>query len=41
MERKLAYFEWANDVVAGLRGTNIKLEQVFDGLVAKGRALRE
>ena len=41
LERKLAYFEWANDVVAGLRGTNIKLEQVFDGLVAKGRALRE
>ena len=41
LERKLAYFEWANDVVAGLRGTNIKLERVFDGLVAQGQALRE
>ena len=41
LERKLSYFEWANDVVAGLRGTNIKLERVFDGLVAEGRALKE
>ena len=41
VERKQAYFEWANDVVGGLRGTNIKLEQVFDGLVAEGKALRE
>jgi guanosine-3',5'-bis(diphosphate) 3'-pyrophosphohydrolase len=41
LERKLAYFEWGNDVVAGLRGTNIKLERVFDGLVAQGRALKE
>jgi hypothetical protein len=41
LERKLAYFEWANDVVAGLRGTSIKLERVFDGLVTEGRALRE
>jgi guanosine-3',5'-bis(diphosphate) 3'-pyrophosphohydrolase len=41
LQRKLAYFEWANDVVAGLRGTNIKLERVFDGLVAQGLALRE
>lgn len=41
LERKLSYFEWANDVMAGLRGTNIKLERVFDGLVAEGRALRE
>ena len=41
LERKLAYFEWANDVVAGLRGTNIKLERVFDGLVTQGRALSE
>jgi guanosine-3',5'-bis(diphosphate) 3'-pyrophosphohydrolase len=41
LERKQAYFEWANHVVAGLRGTNIKLERVFDGLVAQGQALRE
>ena len=41
MERKLAYCAWANDVVAGLRGPNIKLERVFDDLVAQGRALSE
>jgi guanosine-3',5'-bis(diphosphate) 3'-pyrophosphohydrolase len=41
LERKLAYFEWANAVVTGLRGTSIKLERVFDGLVTEGRALRE
>jgi guanosine-3',5'-bis(diphosphate) 3'-pyrophosphohydrolase len=41
LERKLAYFEWANAVVTGLRGTSIKLERVFDGLVAQGQALRE
>ncbi len=37
--RKQAYFAWANDVVAGLRGTNIKLERVFDGLLAEGQSL--
>lgn len=41
LERKLAYFEWANNVVAGLRGTNIKLEQVFDGLLLQGKNLSE
>ena len=41
LERKLAYFEWANDVVAGLRGTNIKLERVFDELLLQGKNLSE
>lgn len=33
--RKREYFQWATDVVRGLRGTNAKLERVFDDLVAK------
>ena len=28
--RKQQYFEWAHDVVAGLRGTNAALEAIFD-----------
>ena len=32
VERKQAYFQWAEDVVAGLRGTNTKLEKIFDRL---------
>jgi guanosine-3',5'-bis(diphosphate) 3'-pyrophosphohydrolase len=39
LERKLDYFEWANDVVSGLRGTNIKLELVFDELVWQSKSL--
>ena len=30
--RKREYFEWANDVVGGLRGTNASLEAIFDDL---------
>ena len=33
--RKREYFEWANDVVNGLRGTNPALEAIFDGLYAR------
>lgn len=33
LERKQAYFKWSADVVAGIRGTNIKLERIFDSLV--------
>jgi guanosine-3',5'-bis(diphosphate) 3'-pyrophosphohydrolase len=33
--RKREYFEWANDVVNGLRGTNAALEAIFDGLYAR------
>jgi guanosine-3',5'-bis(diphosphate) 3'-pyrophosphohydrolase len=34
-ERKQAYFDWAADVVAGLRGVHPGLEAVFDGLYAR------
>ena len=34
-QRKAEYFEWAGQVVAGLRGTNSRLEAVFDGLMAR------
>lgn len=33
VERKRAYFKWSSDVVAGIRGTNIKLERIFDELI--------
>ena len=33
--RKQAYFDWANQVVAGLRGTHAGLEAIFDGLYAR------
>lgn len=35
VERKVAYFQWTADVVAGLRGINPRRESVFDGLLAK------
>jgi len=35
--RKQAYFDWAQAVVSGLRGTNSKLEKIFDGLMAKNK----
>lgn len=38
VKRKQAYFEWAAAVVAGIRGSNSKLEKVFDALLEKGRA---
>ncbi len=36
LERKLAYFNWAAQVVAGVRGVHPQLEAVFDGLHAHG-----
>ncbi len=39
-ERKQAYFDWANKVVAGVRGVHPSLEAVFDGLVARHAELR-
>lgn len=33
-DRKAAYFQWAREVVAGLRGTNARLEAVFDEVAA-------
>lgn len=35
-ERKLAYLDWAKLVVAGCRGLNEKLDQVFDETLEKG-----
>ena len=34
-ERKQAYFDWAANVVAGLRGVHPELEAVFDSLYAR------
>jgi guanosine-3',5'-bis(diphosphate) 3'-pyrophosphohydrolase len=34
-ERKRKYFDWANDVVNGLRGTSPALEAIFDGLYGR------
>ena len=36
-ERQLAYFDWAAQVVAGLRGCNAALEALFDEQVARSR----
>lgn len=33
--RKKEYFQWASDVVRGLRGTSAKLERVFDELFSR------
>ena len=35
-ERRVEYFRWARDVVAGLRGVNPALEQRFDEVYADG-----
>jgi GTP diphosphokinase / guanosine-3',5'-bis(diphosphate) 3'-diphosphatase len=40
LQRKQEYFKWADDVVAGMRGTNSKLEKIFDGLMKSGMELR-
>jgi len=36
-ERQHAYFDWASQVVAGLRGCNTALEALFDEQVARSR----
>lgn len=38
LARKIEYFEWAYAVVAGLRGTNARLEAVFDRAYHDGLA---
>jgi guanosine-3',5'-bis(diphosphate) 3'-pyrophosphohydrolase len=35
VERKHAYLDWADRVVAGLKGTHKGLEDVFDGLLSR------
>ena len=39
LQRRLDYFSWAEKVVAGLRGTNSKLEKIFDGLLKQGKSI--
>ena len=39
LDRKLAYFEWAAQVVAGCRGTHAVLEARFDALYARRQEL--
>lgn len=38
VQRILEYFDWAENVVAGLRGVNKKLEDMFDQHLKIGRA---
>ncbi|AWJ89390.1 bifunctional (p)ppGpp synthetase/guanosine-3',5'-bis(diphosphate) 3'-pyrophosphohydrolase [Azospirillum baldaniorum] len=38
LERKIEYFEWAHAVVAGLRGTDARLESLFDRAYEDGLA---
>ncbi len=40
LQRKKEYFKRADDVVAGLRGSNAKLEKIFTGLLEAGRDLK-
>ena len=40
-DRKLEYFSWAEQVVAGCRGINAGLEGAFDEAIAMGRAREE
>ena len=38
LQRISDYFDWAENVVAGLRGVNKKLEDIFDECLVKGRS---
>lgn len=38
LERRLAYFDWAERVDAGLRDCNAPLERLFDETLARGRS---
>ena len=40
LERRQDYFDWADQVVAGLRGVHPVLEAVFDGLYARRGEMR-
>ena len=37
LERILGYYDWAEAVVAGMRGVNKTLEDIFDATLAEGR----
>ncbi|MBS1807825.1 MAG: bifunctional (p)ppGpp synthetase/guanosine-3',5'-bis(diphosphate) 3'-pyrophosphohydrolase [Acidobacteria bacterium] len=38
LERRVAYLDWTENVVAGLRGCNAPLENLYDQLLSQGRA---
>ena len=38
-KRKQEYFEWAREVISGVRGANSKLEKVFDVLMLEKEKL--
>lgn len=38
LERQTAYLDWTANVVAGLRGCNFNLEELYDELLAQGHA---
>jgi guanosine-3',5'-bis(diphosphate) 3'-pyrophosphohydrolase len=40
LQRKQEYFAWANEVGAGLRGCNSKLDKIFAELIKAGGALK-
>ena len=39
VQRKRAYFDWAQQVIAGVRGVHPGLESIFDALVARSAEL--
>ncbi len=41
VERRIAYFTWARDMVAGLRGVNPAIERAFDDVYALRSALTD
>jgi len=41
VERRREYVEWGEEVVAGLRGVNGKLERLFDDVVARAKGSLE
>jgi guanosine-3',5'-bis(diphosphate) 3'-pyrophosphohydrolase len=38
-QRRVDYLEWADSVIAGLRGTNMKLEMYFDEVLTNARQM--
>jgi guanosine-3',5'-bis(diphosphate) 3'-pyrophosphohydrolase len=40
LKRKQEYFAWSEAVVAGIRGTNAKLEKVFDALLQEAEQMQ-
>ena len=37
LERRREYLDWTEAVIAGCRGTNIRLEALYDQALAEGR----